>query len=158
MYKLLSQVLGALAILVSLLLVAYELKRNNDIAVVQSQYELLSLQNDLRAMLTDPNVLRVVLTQDQATLSEEEQLLFKSSVMAWFDMFELVFLAAEKGVMPEELFAAWKKGVCTVPEHWLTAFSTTIFESNYIDPLVKGVEDCLKSLGRAPQKVAPTLE
>ena len=44
MYKLLSQVLGAVAVLVSLLLVAYELKRNNDIAVVQSQYELLSLK------------------------------------------------------------------------------------------------------------------
>lgn len=37
MYKLLSQLLGALAVLVSLLFFAYELKRNNDIAVVQSQ-------------------------------------------------------------------------------------------------------------------------
>ena len=78
MHKLLSQVLGALAVVLSLLFVAYELKRNNDIAVVQSQYELLSLQNDLRAMLADPNVLRVVTTRDLETLSEEERLLFRS--------------------------------------------------------------------------------
>jgi len=143
MYKLLTQVLGALAVLVSLLLVAYELKRNNDIAVVQSQYELLSLQNDLRAMLADPNVLRVVTTRDPETLSEEDQLLYQSSVMAWFDLYELMFLAAEQGVMSEAQFRAWKKGMCTIPEHWLTEFSKTIDQGNFIEPLVKGVEDCL---------------
>jgi hypothetical protein len=143
MHKLLSQVLGALAVVLSLLFVAYELKRNNDIAVVQSQYELLSLQNDLRAMLADPNVLRVVTTRDLETLSEEERLLFRSSVMAWFDLFELVFLAAEQGVMSDEQFGAWKNGMCTVPENWLMEFSTTINEGNFMEPLVKGVEDCL---------------
>lgn len=143
MYKLLSQVLAALAVLASLLLVAYELKRNNDISVVQSQYELLSLQNDLRAMLADPNVLRVVTTRNPETLGEEDQLLYRSSVMAWFDLYELVFLAAEQGVMSDEQFAAWRKGMCTIPESWLTAFSTTINEGNFIEPLVKGVEDCL---------------
>lgn len=70
MYKPLSQVLGGLAALTSLFFVAYELKRNNDIAVVQSQYELIALQNDLRAMLADPNILRVVMTRDLTTLTE----------------------------------------------------------------------------------------
>jgi hypothetical protein len=152
MYKPLSQVLGALAVLMSLLLVAYELKRNNDISVVQSQYELLSLQNDMRAMLADPNVLRVVMTRDLETLSEEEQLLFKSSVMGWFDLFELVLFAAEQGVMSDEQFEAWKKGMCTVPEHWLTDFSTTINEGNFMEPLVKAVEDCLDPSDRSPKE------
>ena len=143
--KLLGQALGASAVLLSLLFVAYELKRNNDIAIVQSQQELLSLQNDMRAMLADPNVLRVVMTRDVETLSEEEQLLYRSSVMAWFDLFELVYLAAEQGVMSPEQFRAWEKGLCTLPEHWLTSFSTTINEGNFMAPLVKGVEDCLDS-------------
>lgn len=143
MYKHISQALGALAVLMSLLFVAYELKRNNEISIVQSQYELLSLQNDLRAMLADPNVLRVVMTRHHESLSEEEQLLYQSSVMAWFDLYELVFLAADHGVMSDEQFAAWKKGMCTVPEHWLTGFVTTMNEGNFIEPLVKGVEDCL---------------
>jgi hypothetical protein len=145
MYKLLGQALGALAVLLSLLFVAYELKRNNDIAIVQSQQELLSLQNDLRAMLADPNVLRVVMTRDLETLSEAEQLLFRSSVMAWFDLFELVFLAAEQGVMSDEQFRAWKRGMCTLPEHWLSEFSITINEGNFMEPLVNGVKECLDS-------------
>jgi hypothetical protein len=143
MSKKLSQVLGALAVVLSLLFVAYELKRNNDIAVVQSQYELLSLQNDLRAMLADPNVLRVVMTKDQETLSEEEQLLFQSSVMAWFDLFELVYLAAEQGVLSDDQFEAWKTGVCVVPEHWLTEFSKSLNQGNFMKPVVKRVEECL---------------
>ena len=150
MSKQLSQVLGALAVLVSLLFVAYELKRNNDISVVQSQYELLSLQNDLRAMLADPNVLRVVMTQDQETLSEEEQLLFQSSVMAWFDLYELVFLAAEQGVMSDEQVEVWKTGMCTVPEHWLTEFSTSINQGNFMEPVAKRVEECLDPPGQSP--------
>ena len=146
MYKQLGQVLGALAVLVSLLFVAYELKRNNDISIVQSQYELLSLQNDLRAMLADPIVLRVVMTQDQERLSEEEQLLFQSSVMAWFDLHELVFLAAEQGVMSDEQFAAWTTGICTLPQHWLTEFSTSLNQGNFMEPVVKRVEECLDPL------------
>lgn len=144
MYKLLSQLFGALAVLLSLLFVAYELKRNNDIAVVQSQYELLSLQNDLRAMLADPGVLRVVMTRDVGTLSEDERLLFQSSVMAWFDLYELVFLAAEQGVMSDEQISVWAKGLCTLPEHWLTEFSASINEGNFMEPLVKRVEGCLE--------------
>ena len=146
MYKQLGQVLGALAVLVSLLFVAYELKRNNDISIVQSQYELLSLQNDLRAMLADPIVLRVVMTQDQERLSEEEQLLFQSSVMAWFDLHELVFLAAEQGVMSDEQFEAWTTGICTLPQHWLTEFSTSLNQGNFMEPVVKRVEECLDPL------------
>ena len=143
MDKQLSQVLGALAVLASLLFVAYELKRNNDISIVQSQYELLSLQNDLRAMLADPNVLRVVMTQDQKMLSEEDQFLFHNSVMAWFDLFELVFLAAEQGVMSDEQFEVWRKGMCTVPEHWLTEFIASINQGNFMEPVVTRVEECI---------------
>jgi len=142
-----SQVLGALAVLMSLLFVAYELKRNNDISIVQSQYELLSLQNDLRAMLADPNVLRVVMTKDQKKLSEEEQLLFQSSVMAWFDLFELVYLAAEQGVMSDEQFEAWRIGICIIPEHWLTEFSTSLNQGNFMEPVAKRVEECLDPPG-----------
>lgn len=148
MYKMLSQVLGALAVLVSLSFVAYELKRNNDIAVVQSQYELLSLQNDLRAMLADPNTLRVVMTRDLETLNEEEQLLFKSTVMGWFDLFELVFLAAEQGVLSNEQVETWKIGVCEVPDHWLKEFVTTINQGNFMEPVVKRAEACLNSSSR----------
>jgi len=144
MYKLLSQILGALAVLVSLSFVAYELKRNNDIAIVQSQYELLSLQNDLRAMLADPVILRVLTTRDLDTLTEEERLLFKSTVMGWFDLFELVFLAAEQGVLSNEQFVTWKKGVCEVPRHWLEEFVTTINQGNYMEPVVDGVKACLE--------------
>ena len=149
MYKLLSQVLGGLAVLVSLSLVAYELNRNNDIAVVQSQYELIALQNDLRAMLADPNVLRVVTTRDLETLTEEEDLLFRSSIMGWFDLFEIVFLAAEQGVLTDEQFESWKKGVCEVPDHWLEEFVTTINQGNYMESVVEGVKDCLDASRRA---------
>ncbi len=143
MFKQISQVLGGLAVLISLLLVAYELKRNNDIRVVESQYELLSLQTELRSMLADPNVLRVVMTRDYKSLSEEERILFMSTIMGWFDLFELVFLAAEQDVLSEEQFRAWNVAACNLPDHWLAAFSETIGPDTYMESVVNRLNECV---------------
>ena len=143
MFKLLSQIFGALAALASLSFVGYEMKRNNDIAVVQSQFELLAIQGDLRSWLNDRDTLRIVMTRDIETLSEEEKLLFVSTLMAWFDLYELVYLARDRDVLTREQFAAWENGLCTLPAHWLKAFDTMISKGNYLEPLVEGVRACV---------------
>jgi hypothetical protein len=147
--RLLGQLMGALAALVSLCFVGYELRRNNDIAVVQSQYELLALQVEMRTWLTDPNTLRVLMTEDVEQLSEAEQLLYLSSLTAWFDLFELVYLASERGVLTDEQFKIWSTGLCTLPDHWLASFDPLIHRDNFLDSVVTAVHSCLESKGQA---------
>lgn len=145
MYKWLGQLTAALAAVVSLSFVAYELKRNNDIAVVQSQYELIALQVEMRNWFTDPNTLRVLMTREVETLSEDEQLLFLSSVTGWFDLFELVYLASERGVLTDAQYEAWMNGMCSLPAHWLESFGPVIPPENFLKPVAKGVKACLDS-------------
>ena len=145
MYKVLSQVLGGLTVLVSMGFVGYELKRNNDLAVVQSQHQLLELQVGMKATLADPNTLRILMTQDFELLNEEEQLLFIALVGSWFDLFEAAFLAQERGILTDEQFLVWKNGLCTLPDQWLKAFSAKINQNNFLDAVVEGVGDCLNS-------------
>lgn len=145
MYKVLSQVLGGLAVLVSLSFVGYELKRNNDLAVVQSQHQLLELQVGMKATLADPNTLQILMTQDFEDLNDEEQLLFIALVSSWFDLFEAAFLAQERGILTNEQAAVWRNGLCTLPVHWLEAFGARIYQNNFLDEVVEGVRDCLSS-------------
>ena len=153
--KFLSQFVGGLAVLASVVFVGYELKQNNDLAVVQSQYELLALNAEMKTWLTDPDTLSVLMAEDLSKLSKEEQILFKSLVGAWFDLWELVYLSQEKGILTEEQFSIWRNGLCTLPLHWLEAFDTTINEDNYLDALVEGVRNCLNA-GSEPAAVMDT--
>ena len=152
-FKFLSQLVGGLAVLASLVFVGYELKQNNDLAVVQSQNELLALNVEMKTWLTDPDTLSVLMAEDVSKLSKKEQLVFNSLVGAWFDMYELVYLSRDRGILTEEQFTAWRNGMCTLPVHWLEAFNTTINQGgNYLEGVEKGVQRCLIA-GREPAVV-----
>jgi hypothetical protein len=142
--KVLSQLLGGLAVFASLVFVGYELKRNNDLAVVQSQQELLAISIEMKGLLTDPKTLSLLMTEDLGSFDREEDLLFFALVGGWFDLYELVILSMEKGVLTEEQFIIWMNGMCTLPPHWLEAFEGKINASNsYLKELSVNVQRCL---------------
>jgi hypothetical protein len=142
MFARLSQILGALAVLASLLFVGYELQRTNDLAVVQSQHDLLSLQIVMKEWLTDRETLRILTTPDHTSLSSEEQLVFYALVGAWFDLYEAVFLARKRHIITDEQFIIWRNGMCTVPPHWLQAYPTVINRGNYLPEVTEAVAYC----------------
>jgi hypothetical protein len=143
MFARISQVLGALAVLASLLFVGYELQRNNDLAVVQSQHELLGLQIGMKEWLTDPETLRILTTEDYTALPADEQLVFFALVGAWFDLYEAVFLARKRHIITDEQYLIWRNGMCTVPSHWLRAFQTMINQDNYLPEVIEEVDYCI---------------
>ena len=140
----LGQLLGGLAVFASLAFVGYELKRNNDLAAVQSQQELLAISVEMKALLADPAVLSTLMTEDVGGLSPEEELLFIALVGAWFDLYELVILSEEKGILTPEQFAVWMNGMCTLPTHWLELFDSKINQqNNYLKAVAANVRRCL---------------
>ena len=140
-FKRISQAIGALAVVVSLVFVGYELQRTNDIAVVQSQHELLALQADMKSWLIDPEVVALLMT-DRSELSTNERLVFDSLVGAWFDVYEAAYIASDRNILTDAQFKAWKNGLCTLPKHWFRAFRESINQNNYIQALVEGARDC----------------
>lgn len=143
-FKFLSQLFASLAVLASVVFVGYELKQNNDLAIVQSHYELLALNVEMKGWLTDPDTLAVLMTEDRSEFSKEEKILFLALVGAWFDLYELAYLSQDRGLFTDEQFVAWRNGLCTLPAHWLQAFESTINEgNNYMQDLRDGVQGCL---------------
>ena len=141
----LGQVLGGLAVFASLVFVGYELKRNNDLAVVQSQHELVATSIELKAFLTDPDTLSTMMSLDSEGFSPEEVLIFVALVGAWFDLYELVILSQRKGILTDEQFVIWMNGMCTLPTHWLEAFDTRIaHQNNYLKEVGQNVQRCLQ--------------
>ena len=127
---------------VSLVFVGYELKRTNDIAVVQTQHELLALLMDAKSWLMDPAVFELLNRKDLDHLSPEEKLLFDALIGSWFDIYEAAYIAQDQGILTDSQFIVWKKGMCNLPGHWRQAFSSSINNENYIDALVAGVKEC----------------
>ena len=137
-----TQLLSGIAILASLLFVGYELKRNNDFAIVQSQHELISLNVEMKSWLTNPEVFDLLMTEDLEGMSPKQRLLFNYLVGSWFDMYEAAFIARERGILTDEQIKVWKNGMCSLPDHWLQAFENDINENTYVNALVEGVKRC----------------
>ncbi len=137
-----TQLLSALAVLASLIFVGYELKKNNDLAIVQSQHELISLNVEMKSWLTDPEIFDLLITKDIESMSEKQRLLFTYLVGSWFDLYEAAFIARERGILTDEQIRVWRNGMCSLPEHWFLAFQNGLDENTYVEALVEQVKRC----------------
>lgn len=64
--------MGLIAVVVSLLFVGYEIKRNTDLAVVESQQNLLVLQAEMKGWFLDEDIRRILLSDDIDQLQNDE--------------------------------------------------------------------------------------
>ena len=141
-----SERIGLMAVVVSLLYVGYEMKRNNDLAVVASQKDLVAMQIEMRGWLVDKDVRRILFNDDLSRLSEEDLQTFLSMAMGWFDVYEHAFFSYERGVLSDEQLQVWKAGLCKFPPTFFAAFDQYIYEGNYLDSLVAAVRECDSAL------------
>jgi hypothetical protein len=61
-----AEKVGLITVIVSLLYIGYEIKRNNDLAVVESQQEFLVLLVEMKGWLVDKEI-RKILFSDHIT-------------------------------------------------------------------------------------------
>ncbi len=133
---------GLVAVIVSLLYVGYEIKRNNDLAVVESQQELLSLNVEMKGWFVDKEIRSILFTDDFTRLPNEDLQTLLAMVAGWFDLWEQVFFSYERGVLSDEQLLVWKAGLCTFPPVWFDLFEQQINQGNYMDSLVSAVKEC----------------
>lgn len=139
---------GLIAVVVSLLYVGYEMKRNNDLAVVESQGDLLGLSLEMKSWLVDKEIRQIIFSDDIAQLPIEDQQTFFYMAGAWFDLYEFVFLSYERGVLSDEQLQVWKAGMCTLPPSFFDAFGEQIPEEIFLKSLGLAVKEC-KSAAKA---------
>ncbi len=137
-----SERIGLVAVVVSLLYLGYEMKRNNDLAVVESQKDLVAMQIEMRGWLVEKDVRRILFADDLSQLSEEDLQTFLVMAMGWFDVHEHAIFSYERGVLSDEQLRAWNAGLCKFPPTFFVAFDQYLNEGNYLDSLVAAVKEC----------------
>ena len=137
-----AEKVGLIAVVVSLLYVGYEIKRNNDLGVVESQQALLVLLVEMKGWFVDKEIRKILLSDDIDELQKDDRQTLIYMVGSWFDIYEHVLLSHERGVLSDEQLRVWKAGLCTLPPVWFDIFDQHINQGNYLDSLVSAVKEC----------------
>jgi hypothetical protein len=137
---------GLIAVVVSLLFVGYEIKRNTDLAVVESQQDLLVLQVEMKGWFIDKEIRKILLADDIDQLQKDELQTLVYLAGSWFDLYEHALLGHQRGVLSDEHMRVWSAGLCTFPPLWFEIFHTHINQDNYLDSLVSAVNECESAL------------
>jgi hypothetical protein len=135
-----------IAVVVSLLYVGYEIKRNTDLAVVESQQQLLSLLVEMKGWFIDKEIRKILLSDDIDQLQDDELQTLVYLAGSWFDLYEHALLSHERGALSDEQLRVWTAGMCTFPPLWFKIFHTHINQDNYLDSLVAAVNECESTL------------
>ena len=137
---------GLIAVVVSLLYVGYEIKRNTDLAVVESQQDLLVLLVEMKGWFVDKEIRKILLADDIDQLQKDELQILVYLAGSWFDLYEHALLGHQRGVLSDEQIRVWSAGMCTFPPLWFKIFHTHINQDNYLDSLVSAVKKCESEL------------
>jgi hypothetical protein len=108
--------LGGAAIVLSLLLVALEIRQNTNALAAQAVFELNDASNEkLMALATDPEMSRLVALgdADPDSLSDEEEFRYRRYVLVWLNQFESVWFFDQRGVVSEEEIESWRRSFCS---------------------------------------------
>ena len=107
--------IGAIAVFVSLLLVAYEIRQNTNAIAAQAVFDLNeSAKGLLLAQAIDPELSRLVNLgdHDPEALSIEEQNRYRSHVWANLNVYESVWTYYQRGVINGDEIESWQIDFC----------------------------------------------
>ena len=105
-----AEIASALAVVLSLVDVGYEIRRSTLESDADVRAELLSYTRDRRVLVVENAGLARILTKgytDPATLTPEEALQFDNYVQLHFVAWEGAFLSREAGILSEENWRDW---------------------------------------------------
>jgi hypothetical protein len=96
-YALIAEIVGGIAIVLSLIFVGLQIKQNNELSLANSYRELLSDLNEVQSvMMTDENIHRVwlsFLNGEAETLSQSDYLRLRQTVGSLLRVYESAFYA-----------------------------------------------------------------
>jgi hypothetical protein len=105
-----AEIASAVAVVLSLIYVGYEIRRSTLESDADVQAELLSYSRAQRVLVVENGDLARILTKcyaDPADLTPEEALRFNNYVELHFVAWERAFMAGESGVLSGERWTAW---------------------------------------------------
>jgi hypothetical protein len=105
-----AEIASAVAVVLSLIYVGYEIRRSSLESDADVQAELISYSRDRRVLVVENGDLARILTKgygDLTDLTPEEALQFNNYVELHFVAWERAFMARESGVLSVQNWTAW---------------------------------------------------
>ena len=109
------EIIGIVAVIVSLLILGYEIRQNTDTSAAQAVFELNeSARQTLFREATDPNLVSLIskAEKDFEALSEHERYMYGRWVFAHVNLFESAWRYSRRGVISEAEMKGWKTAFC----------------------------------------------
>ena len=109
------EIIGIVAVIVSLLILGYEIRQNTDTSAAQAVFELNeSARQTLFREATDPNLVSLISKAEKGfeALSEHERYMYGRWVFAHVNLFESAWRYSRRGVISEAEMKGWKTAFC----------------------------------------------
>ena len=104
------EIVGLLAVVISLVFVGYEIRENTKLASAQALLELSQLSQENLLLVVDNDSLNELLLRaekDHSNLSQEEHRKVRQYIYAVWNTYEAAFQFREKGILSEIDFRPW---------------------------------------------------
>lgn len=109
------ELIGIVAVIVSLLILGYEIRQNTDTSAAQAIFELNeSARQTLFQEATDPNLAALInkAEEDFGALSERDRDMYGRWVFAYLNLYESAWRYHRRGVIGDEEMEGWKTSFC----------------------------------------------
>ena len=142
-----SEIAGAIAVVLSLLYVGYELRQNTNVALIESSQRLYELAFEVASWENDPNVVEAVIAakSDYDALTDIQKHLLGNLVRNKLNIWEQAFLSYQSRLLIERDWQAWSSAYCSSARHsryWEDVISEMIRPEAFIAEFYSIVTDC----------------
>ena len=104
-----AEITGAVAVVISLLYVGYQVKENTDVQRSQTEMNLFSLSFDLATWYQDPGFVSAIARADEdwASLPDDEQMRVERYILESFNLWAYALKNFDRGQIDEGEWRAW---------------------------------------------------
>ena len=144
-YANIAEIVVAITVVISVLYLGYEIRRNTTASNMEATQNLLVLDQQVSDWLLDPHINSIVVKarNDLASLSEEEREAFRMVVWSLFTVWENAYFSHEKGVLADYLWRGWNSSYCDwMDKNWLDFMTSQVSEGTFQPGFLEHVDAC----------------
>ena len=144
-YARIAEIAGAITIVLSVLYLGYEIRRNTTMSQMEAIQNLRILDQQMAGWLIEPHIIPIVVKarNDLASLSAEEQEAFRIIVWSGFAVWEHAYFNYEKGIISDDLWRSWNNSYCDwMDVSWLEIPEFELSEEDFLPGFLEYVDAC----------------
>jgi hypothetical protein len=144
-YAHIAEIAGAITVVLSVLYLGYEIRRNTTSSEIAAAQNLMTLDQQLASWMIDPHINSIIVKarKDLASLSDEEQETLRIIVWSSFGVWEHAYFSHEKGVIDDHMWILWNTSFCSWMErNWLELANLGLSDEVFRPGFLKQVDAC----------------